>query len=215
MIEIINLTAGYKKGTPILQDFSLWMGPGERLGITGQNGCGKSTLAKAIMGLVPHCSGDILFENKSIFNISAYNRAKMGIAFFMQGGRIYRELSVEENLMWAGIGKKKFSYKKELAELQVPEFPFWKDRHRLTMPAANLSGGERHLLAFFMVLIACPEMKLLIADEPSAGVAPKAQLEILEIMDNSLRIKKTGLLLIEQNVNFLNRLTQNVISIKS
>src|SRR5688572_29134818 len=106
MLEVRNLSAGYKPGIPALHNFSLSMQAGERIGIMGQNGSGKSTLAKAIMGLTSWVNGELFFEGHNLLTLPAYRRNKLGIAFFMQGGRVYRQLTVSENLRMAASGSK-------------------------------------------------------------------------------------------------------------
>lgn len=214
MLEIRNLSAGYKSGVPALQNFFLTMQSGERIGITGQNGSGKSTLAKAIMGLTPWINGELLFEGNNLFKLPAYQRNKLGIAFFMQGGRVYRQLTVAENLRMATNGNKSFSFERELQSLSVTGMALFNNARRMALPAGNLSGGERHILAFIMTILSCPKMKLLIADEPSAGISHKIQNDLLKGIDSFLSENIIGLILIEQNITFLKKLTSSSIKIK-
>lgn len=216
MLEIINLTAGYKPGVPVLQGFSLTLQAGERVGITGQNGTGKSTLAKAIMGLAPWANGEIFFEGNNLLQLAPHQRNKLGIAFFMQGGRVYRDLTVAENLKAAGAGIKNFNTREELNKLGVEGIELFTNKARLQLPAGNLSGGERHILAFVMTILSCSGMKLLIADEPSAGVASNIQVEILKLVNNIVNKKNTGFILIEQNRFFIkNLIGQSIINLKN
>ncbi len=214
MLEIKNLSAGYKPAVPAFRDFSLRVQPGERIGITGQNGSGKSTLAKAIMGLTPWASGELFFEGNNLLKLPPHRRNKLGIAFFMQGGRVYRQLTVAENLRMANSCGKKLNHERELQNLSVTGVSFFSNAGRMALPAGNLSGGERHILAFIMTILACPGMKLLIADEPSAGISHKIQNNLLQELDALLSEKSISLVLIEQNITFLNRLTTLSIKIK-
>ena len=213
MLEITELSAGYEPGKPILQNFNLLLEEGERIGITGQNGCGKSTLAKAIMGITPYTQGTVLWQGKPLLSQKSYTRNNQGIAYFMQGGKVFGNLSVKENLFFALQNKKNANFAHEMSRLSEFDFALFKDNRRMQLEASNLSGGERHLLAFAMVLLGCPDMKLLIADEPSAGVAQKTQNELLDIINNTLQKQNTALLLIEQNINFLNKLTNRRIKL--
>lgn len=215
MLEIKNLYAGYKPGVPVLQGFSLALQAGERIGITGQNGTGKSTLAKAIMGLAPWANGSILFEGQNLLTLPPHRRNEMGIAFFMQGGRVYRNLTVAENLAMAGSRIKNFTVAGELHKLGVEGIELFTNKARLQLPAGNLSGGERHILAFVMTVLSCPDMKLLIADEPSAGVAQVVQRELLKLINKILHKPKLGFLIIEQNISFLNNLTFKTTTLKN
>lgn len=213
MLEIIKFSAGYEPGKPILQEFNLLLEEGQRIGITGQNGCGKSTLAKAIMGITPFTQGSVLWQGKSLLTQKSHTRNSQGIGYFMQGGKVFGNLSVKENLFFALQNKKNANFANEMSFLAEYDFALFKDKRRMQLKASNLSGGERHLLAFAMVLLGCPDMKLLIADEPSAGVAQKAQNELLNIINSTLQKQNTALMLIEQNINFLNKLTNKVIKL--
>jgi ABC-type branched-subunit amino acid transport system ATPase component len=213
LLEIKNLSAGYIADKPVLNDFSLQLHAGERIGIIGQNGCGKSTLAKAIMGITPYTQGTILWQGNSLLTQKTYTRNEQGIAYFMQGGQVFGNLSVKENLLFALKNKKNATFAKELPQLEKFDLELFKDKRRMQLQASNLSGGERHLLAFAMVLLGCPDMQLLIADEPSAGVAQKTQNQLLTIINDVLQEQNTALLLIEQNINFLNKLTNKIIKL--
>ncbi len=216
MLSIKYLSAGYSKSNYILQDFSLKLMEGERIGIIGQNGCGKSTLAKAIMGITPEIQGKIIWENKiNLLKTPTYARNNLGIAYFMQGGRVFGDLSVEDNLkITLYNNKKKANFKKAMLKLTELDLPLFKDSRRLRLRAMNLSGGEKHILGFAMVVLGCPNMKLLIADEPSAGVATIGQKQILKLMTQILTKNDTALLLIEQNRNFIKELTDKTVEIK-
>lgn len=213
LLEIKNLSAGYVAGKPVLNDFSLHLNAGDRIGIIGQNGCGKSTLAKAIMGIIPYTEGSIIWQGKSLLAQKNHTRNKQGIAYFMQGGQVFGNLSVKENLLFALKNRKNANFAEEVARLEKFDLELFKDKRRMQLQASNLSGGERHLLAFAMVLLGCPDMQLLIADEPSAGVAQKTQNELLTIINDVLQEQNTALLLIEQNINFLNKLTDRIIKL--
>lgn len=211
-LEIQNLSAGYQLGKPILEDFSLVLQPGERVGIVGQNGSGKSTLAKAIMGITPYTEGSIKWNGSDITQTSTHQKHSLGISYFMQGGKVFGNLSVQDNIKFALLQQKQKTLETTLSELKHLDIALF-SRARLQLPAANLSGGERHILAFLMVIYANPELKLLIADEPSAGIAKKVQLDLLKLINFNLENKNTSLLLIEQNIDFLNQLTNNTINI--
>ena len=213
ILEIVNLSAGYQHNKFILNDFNLTLNEGESVGIIGQNGCGKSTLAKAIMGITPYTQGKVLWNGKDITKLSTNMRNTMGIAYFMQGGKVFGNLSVEENIRIALQNKKNAIFANELKLLEQMDLDLFKNKQRMQLNASNLSGGERHLLAFVMVLLGCPDMKLLIADEPSAGVSQKVQGQLFEIINKSIENQNSALLLIEQNVQFLNKLTNNILKI--
>ncbi len=212
MLEIKNIYAGYEEGKYVLQNFSLHIAPAERVGIVGQNGCGKSTLAKTIMGLVPYTQGSILWRGEELLGTPAHLRVSRQIACFMQGGKVFKNLTVQENIQFALLNTAT-TYEQALARLQSYDMEFFADRQRMRLLAANLSGGEKHLLAFAMTLLACPDAKMLIADEPSAGVDEATQKKLLNVLDNYLKTDQTAMLMIEHNLNFLEKLTDKKIEI--
>lgn len=216
MLKINQLHAGYNQQNFILKDFSMHLQQGEHIGIIGPNGCGKSTLAKAIMGQAPHTKGKILWQGKNLNHTPLHQKNRLGIAYFMQGGRVFGNLSVRENLKTAWHNNAKYDTMADaIASLQRFNLPLFSDTNRLKLTAENLSGGEKHILSFAMVLLSCPQMKLLIADEPSAGVAQIGQKQILNLMTKVLKQTQTALILIEQNRDFLKQLTNKTIEIKA
>lgn len=217
MLNIQNLYAGYTPNTYILRDFSLQLHAGERIGIVGQNGCGKSTLAKALMGMLSYTQGNATWqEHINLLQVPVYQKNNLGIAYFMQGGRVFGELSVQDNLKMAFLNNQKnTTFEEAMSSLQAFDIPLFTDKRRGRLPAMNLSGGEKHLLSFGMVVLGTPEMKLLIADEPSAGVAAIGQKQILQLMSEVLAEQNTALLLIEQNREFLKELTDKTVEIKT
>lgn len=212
MLHIKNLYAGYGHGKYVLQNFSLHIAPAERVGIVGQNGCGKSTLAKTIMGLVPYTQGSILWRGEELLGTPAHLRASRQIACFMQGGKVFKNLTVQENIQFALLNTAT-TYDQAVERLKSYDMELFADRQRMRLLAANLSGGEKHLLAFAMTLLACPDAKLLIADEPSAGVDEATQKKLLDVINSYLKTGQTALLMIEHNLNFLQELTERKIEI--
>lgn len=200
LLEIKELSAGYIVDKPVLTNFSLQLHAGDRVGIIGQNGCGKSTLAKAIMGITPYTEGMITWQGKPLLTQKSHTRNKQGIAYFMQGGQVFGNLSVKENLVFALKNKKNATFAKEIARLKKFDLELFNDKRRMQLQASNLSGGERHLLAFAMVLLGCPDMQLLIADEPSAGLSPIAVAQMYEMLSNIWVQFGVTMILIEQNV---------------
>ncbi|MBK9641984.1 MAG: ATP-binding cassette domain-containing protein [Saprospiraceae bacterium] len=215
MLKINNLSAGYQDGKMILEHFNLELNEGERIGITGQNGNGKSTLAKAIMGMVPFMKGDIIWQGKSLKDLEPHVRCKLGIGYFMQGGRVFRNLTVDDNLKAAALHDNSLNIEAHLKQLNIYELPLLKDPKRRKILAGDLSGGERHILGFVLALLGCSNMKLLIADEPSAGLSQKMQAYLLEVIQSILLDESVGFMIIEQNVDFLNKTVKKTIQLKS
>jgi len=193
MLEIRNLTGGYTKNHDILQDINLDIAKGDVVGIIGLNGSGKSSLAKALMNILPYRQGTILLNGKDVSKKSTKELSELGISMFMQGGRVFDELSVWENLKIAAKNEKEIiEIQKNFASLHV--FKNKMDKIR----ADRLSGGERSQLALAMSVLKKPS--LLVLDEPSAGLSPLAVDEIYRLL-NLLRQKyNMTIILIEQNI---------------
>lgn len=205
MLEIKGLYGGYEKDVNILQGIDLTVADGEAVGIIGLNGSGKSTLGKAVMNLIPYRPGSIVFNGQHVEDKSTHELAQMGIAMMHQGGVVFSNLSVWQNLQMALGGSQCSTLNTQLPEiiplLQKPK------KMLMRIMADKLSGGQRYELALAMTLARQP--KLVILDEPSAGLSPKSVEEMYGML---VRIKDTcGIttMLIEQNaakaVKFCNR----------
>lgn len=197
LLKIIGLTGGYVSGIKILRGVDLSVFEGETVGIIGLNGSGKSTLGKAIMNMLPWSEGHMMFDGKSISDEQTCDLSRSGIAIMQQGGQVFRELTVHENLKIAfgHIKDKTFidELKSMIPLLALPE------RELKGKMADKLSGGQRHQLALAMTLALRP--RLLIFDEPSAGLSPKSVEKMYEIL-SALRLKmNVTIILIEQNIN--------------
>jgi ABC-type branched-chain amino acid transport systems, ATPase component len=193
MLQITDLKGGYLKGHNILKGLSLEINQGETVGIIGLNGSGKSTLGKAIMNILPFREGRILFNGADITNKTPQELSKSGIAFFMQGGKTFDELSVWENLIISAENEDSIiEIQKYFILLSAPKKQLKKIR------ADKLSGGERHQLALAMCLLKNPTF--LILDEPSAGLSPKAVNEMYLTLEKIRKEKNLTILLIEQNI---------------
>jgi branched-chain amino acid transport system ATP-binding protein len=192
IIEVNGLASGYVKGLNILQGVDLVLKEKEIVSIIGPNGAGKSTLLKAIVGLIPIFAGKIYFNGKHLKEIKSYELAQTGIGYVPQVQNVFPSLTVEENLEmgnWGTKEKKKDSFI-EIYEMFSILFDKKKER------AGNLSGGQRQLLALGRALISKPNVILL--DEPSAGLSPKAIDEVFEYI-NIINQNGVSILLVEQN----------------
>ena len=193
-LDVQGVTAGYVPDLPILHDVSIQVVRGTVTVIIGPNGAGKSTLVKAVAGLLPVSSGTILQGVDDITNIRPDQMAAHGIAYVPQSDNIFRNLTIGQNLDLA-LRREKVDQAARRAELLM-QFPVLADK--LTEKAGALSGGQRQFLAVAMALAGRPQ--LILMDEPSAGLAPKAAEEVLE-MARALTETGTTILLVEQNVN--------------
>ena len=194
VLDVQGVTAGYVPDLAILHDVSIQAVSGRVTVIIGPNGAGKSTLVKAVAGLLPVSSGTILQGVDDITNIRPDQMAAHGIAYVPQSENIFRNLSIGQNLDLA-LRREKVDQAARRAEL-LAQFPVLADK--LPEKAGALSGGQRQFLAVAMALATRPQ--LILMDEPSAGLAPKAAEEVLE-MARALTEMGTTIVLVEQNVN--------------
>ena len=192
MLKIENLTGGYVKSQNVLNGIDFEINEGDCVGFIGLNGCGKSSLTKAIMNLLPYRSGKIEFLKQDVTGIATDKLTQRGILLFMQGGVVFDELTVLENLTLYG------KWEKESELLQF--FPFLqKTKKELgRIRADKLSGGERNQVALAMCLLQKPH--LLILDEPSAGLAPVVVNSMYEILNHIREQSGTTIILVEQNI---------------
>ena len=186
----------------VLHGLSLELRAGEIVAILGRNGMGKTTLIRSVAGLTPPRRGDVLFRGESIVGRTPYAISQSGIAIVPQGRRIFRSLSVRENLalptsalagrsrMQAEAGRRHWTL-----DAVLGEFPQLAER--LDNAGGSLSGGEQQMLAIGRALMANPA--LILMDEPSEGLSPKLVQRVEEIM-RALRDSGHAILLVEQNL---------------
>jgi branched-chain amino acid transport system ATP-binding protein len=190
------LVGGYGSGD-ILQGVTLEIWPGEIVATIGRNGVGKSTLMKAIIGLLPIRRGSIYLRGESITRLRADQRAKLGIGYVPQGREIFPELTVEENLM---MGETINGAKSALRyDLVYEYFPVLRERRRQV--AGTFSGGQQQMLAIGRALVGAPTLLLL--DEPSLGIQPNIIQEIGEALVRLNGEEKITILLVEQNMRLI------------
>ena len=192
VVEARDVVAGYLPGVNILNGCSLTAYPGEMIGIIGPNGAGKSTLLKAMFGLVKVHSGSVMLGDRDITNLRTNQLVEMGVGFVPQTNNVFPSMSVEENLeMGAFLRRDDF---RATMEQVFDLFPILKDKRR--QPAGELSGGQRQQVAVGRALMTQP--KLLMLDEPTAGVSP---IVMDELFDRIIEVARTGIsiLMVEQN----------------
>ena len=202
VLEVREVTAGYVPDLPILRSVSMRATSGQVTLIIGPNGAGKSTLIKAIAGLVPISAGTVTFEDTDITGLRTDRLASHGIAYVPQNDNIFRSLTIRQNLDLA-LRRAKVDEVAVLARL-FEQFPALAAKQ--TDKAGSLSGGQRQFLAIAMALAAEP--RLILMDEPSAGLSPKAAQEVLEHA-RTLAASGVSILLVEQNVNQAMRLADH------
>lgn len=191
MLKIDNLHAFYGK-SHVLHGVSFDVQPGEIVALLGRNGSGRSTTAKAIMGLVD-CEGSLTWKNQEILGKKAYEIAHLGVGYVPENRDIFPKLTVHQNLLLGQKGKGKDS--RWSFEDMYAMFPRLKERQHTE--AGVLSGGEQQMLTLCRSLMGDPD--LIIIDEPTEGLAPK----IVELVGEYLKkLKDRGIsvLLIEQKL---------------
>lgn len=196
ILKINNLWGGYKEGVDILRGISMEVQQGEAVGIIGLNGSGKSTLGKAIMNMIPIRKGEIIFEGEDITSLTTSQLAHRGISIMQQGGRIFPNLSVWDNLQLAGRDSSLFTLHSTLQDI-IPILQRSKKELQGFM-ADKLSGGQKHQLSLAMTLATNP--RLVILDEPSAGLSPKALEEMYQMLREVKSKLNVTIILIEQNI---------------
>jgi branched-chain amino acid transport system ATP-binding protein len=194
MLSLAAVSAGYGSFRALF-DVSLEVPQGEAVGVIGPNGAGKTTLMRAISGLLPLRGGSMTLEGRSVGGLPAHRMVEQGIAHVPENRRLFPRLTVEDNLrIGAFIPQARARFAEQL-ERVYELFPRLKDRR--DQFAGTLSGGEQQMCAIGRALMSRP--KLLLMDEPSAGLAP---LVVEQVFDLVRRIRGEGLtvLIVEQNV---------------
>ena len=192
----LSLTAieAYYGDSHVLQDVSFELGEARMLGLLGRNGAGKSTCMNVTMGLLPPRHGDVAVFGHRVTGLSPELIAARGVALVPQGRRIFKSLTVRENLMVAARKPENGKHAPWTADTVFAMFPRLKERH--SQIAAHLSGGEQQMLAIGRALMGNP--RVLLMDEPSEGLAPQI---VHEVMNTIRKLKESGLsiVLVEQN----------------
>ena len=194
MLEIRNVNAFHGK-VQALWDICLEVNEGEIVALVGSNGAGKTTLVDTISGLLHPASGSVIFLGKQIDSLPPHSIVELGISYVPQGGKVFPEMTVRENLEMGAYPIHAWKQKGETFEQVYHIFPILKEREKQL--ARTLSGGEHQMLAIGRALMSKPKLSLL--DEPSYGLAPLLVTELFRIIKR-LRDEGITILLIEQNV---------------
>ncbi|MBL8589355.1 MAG: ABC transporter ATP-binding protein [Methylobacteriaceae bacterium] len=192
MLAATDVVGGYARDEQILKGASIRVDPGEIVVIIGPNGAGKSTLLKAVAGLVTVQSGAIVFDGADVTRLDAMARARAGLAFVPQERNVFATMSVAENLSISAFLDPRAEAAR-VAEL-AGRYPLLTERRHAL--ARTLSGGQRQILAMAMGLMAKPRLMLL--DEPTAGLSPRAADELFAAI---VDLNRAGLpmLMVEQH----------------
>ena len=197
LLKLENVSVNFG-GVQALKDVSLSFDEGEIITVMGPNGAGKSTVLKTIFGLVKNSQGKVLWHEQEIKPVP-HEVVKMGISFVPQGRRVFRYLTVLENLELGGVTIKNRTILKERIAEVLELFPALK--LKLKEKTGNLSGGQQQMVAIARGLITDP--KILLLDEPSLGLAPKVVGEIFQKIKEINEKRKMTIVVVEHNLKSL------------
>jgi branched-chain amino acid transport system ATP-binding protein len=195
LVSVEDVHTYYGK-SHILDGVSLHVGPGEVVGLLGRNGVGKSTTLKTIMGLVHPSAGRVLLEGGTVTGLPPHKLARLGIAYVPEDRRIFRLLTVMENLR-VGFDRHGVTKEKKQAMLDKAFTFFPRLAERRNQAGGTLSGGEQQMLAIARAMMLEP--KIILLDEPTEGLMPRMVSQIREII-HVLHRDGVAILLVEQNV---------------
>jgi ABC-type branched-subunit amino acid transport system ATPase component len=193
VLAVADLVAGYVAQVDILNGVSITVARNEIVTVVGPNGAGKSTLLKALVGLVTPKTGRISLEARDIAGLPPSTIVRHGLGYVPQRENVFETMPVEENLE-IGLKPRRDLPLKQRLEAMYELFPRLRERRR--QMAGSLSGGERQMLAMARALM--PQPKVLLLDEPTAGLAPR----FVDLMfDQVASVNRSGvtILMVEQN----------------
>ena len=194
MISVKNLAVSYGQSL-VIPDLSFTAAPGEILGIVGRNGMGKSTLFRALIGMIPTRSGSIHLKDRELTGQPPHRRVGCGVAFVPQGRMIFPYLTVYENLISGVQGKVSEEAVNEIYAL----FPVLRDMKK--RKGGNLSGGQQQQLAIGRALMTNPSVLLL--DEPTEGIQPSIIKDISRSLREIRDLKNLTIVVSEQVLSFV------------
>jgi branched-chain amino acid transport system ATP-binding protein len=208
-LDVQNLSVGYGDVTAVW-DMSLALRRGTICALVGRNGAGKSSFLKGIAGLLPAKQGTVVMGGTDLTTVRPHKRAKAGLAFVPEGKRVFRDMTVRDNLLIGAYNDRTGTSPQDLVDAMLDRFQALADKRREF--AGSLSGGQQQLLAIAQALISDPQVLLL--DEPSSGLAPLIAREIEELIQ-SLRDEGMSIVLVEQVMeNVLRGLADDVVLVE-
>lgn len=204
MLEVSGIKVNYGK-SKVINGLSINVEEGEKLAILGRNGVGKTTLLKAVMGVLPLEDGHITLEGEDISKEMPHMRSKQGIAYVPQGREIIPDLTVEENLDLGG-----YAHISDLSGQKNKVLDFFPALNiHLKRKGGVLSGGQQQQLAIARALMASP--KILLLDEPTEGIQPNIVAEIATILERIRKEMNVTLVIVEQNLKFAKKIADYYI----
>jgi branched-chain amino acid transport system ATP-binding protein len=208
-LKVSGLEAGYGP-KQILYGIDLVAHEKEIVAIVGHNGTGKSTLLKALFGLIPVWKGEVSYNGEAVKNWSPAEKVRKGIAYVPQGNRVFSEMTVQENLETAAYT---LDGKAQVGKRIDEVFSFFPAlRQRGKQLAGSLSGGEKQMLSLANILVLSP--KLLLLDEPSLGLSPSLVKEAFQKLTDINRLLGTTMVIVEQKVREVLKISQRTYLLK-
>lgn len=207
LLTLDNVSAGYGDLT-IARDVSFDVQESSITVLLGRNGAGKSTLLKTVMGLLSTSKGSVVFDGADLGGVPAYRRQAKGIGFVMENKRVFKRLTVEQNLVFGtyALRLRKAETAERVAEA-YERFPILAEKRH--QPAGQLSGGQQQMLGISQALIARPRFVML--DEPFSGLAPSIVAEVMETVRRIRDEEGRTLLVVEQAVDLALSLADSVL----
>lgn len=203
-LAVRGLSAGYGE-SDVVHDITFEVRAGETLVLVGPNGHGKSTVLRAISGLIGTSAGDVELDGRRIDGLRAEARSELGLIHIPQGDHLFPELTVEENLLMGAFPSS--AWKRRSTELDRVYEVFPKLRERREQRARTLSGGERRMVAVGRGLMRSP--RLLIIDEPSLGLAPVIVEAVYDTIAQ-IAAQDTSILLVEESFTHIEDVAHRV-----
>jgi len=207
LVQNLNASYGLKK---VLFGVSMDIEKEEVVALIGPNGAGKTTTLRAIFGLHRQRRGEVIFDGQDISSNGCAKNLLSGISYVPQGGRVFRDLTVRENLMMGGFILKDRDEKREKIKGVYRLFPILEER--MNQLAGTLSGGERQMLAIGLPMMLSP--KCLLLDEPSIGLAPALVPKLMEMVKRISEDYGTLVLIVEQNAVQVLKISDRVYVMK-
>ena len=207
MLEVRALRASYGR-IPILNGINFDVSAGEVVGILGHNGMGKTTLMRALMGLIPTADGSVTLDGDDITRAPPHVRVGRGLGYVPQGREIFPRLSVHDNLRMAAAASD--AGNDNVVEAVLGDFPRLKPL--LNREGGALSGGEQQLLA--IARCQCTGPRLILLDEPTEGIQPSVIQQIAKMLDALRAARRLTIVLVEQNLDFVAGLSNRVLIIQ-
>ena len=197
VLEMKNLSVGYYKDLNILSDLDIKARQGQITTILGANGVGKSTALKAAFGFLDPNQGDILLEGESILNIPPHEKILKGLAYIPQNPGVFKDMTVEENLELGGwTFRRDKKQVRQKVEANYERFPALRDKRKQV--TGELSGGQQRMVEIGRTLMSEP--KMLLVDEPTAGLSKMLAQEVYQMLTDLSKIDKLTILLVDQEI---------------